>query len=67
MKITKKTKPLEPGTVVWLFDEFFKIVEYVDALGGVYKIQPLEPDGDDYIPVGDVRSIYARELVGGEI
>lgn len=67
MKITKNIKPLAAGTVVVLpGGELLRIVEYIDAFSGVYKVQFLDVDGDDYVPVGDERVIPASDLVGAE-
>ncbi len=68
MKITKNTKPLSKGTLVMLpGEELLVIIEYIEAFSGVYRVQYLEFDGSEYIPTGDVRTIAARELVGGEV
>ncbi len=67
MKITKKTKELPEGTVVSLpGGEMLRIEKYVDPYNRVYRVQFVEADGDEYIPVGKVRFMPASELVGGE-
>lgn len=71
MKITKKTEELKAGTVVSLpGGELLRIVEYIERYGGsgynVYKVQFLQDDGDEYVPLGKERIMPAIDLVGGE-
>ncbi len=67
MKITKNTV-LETGTVVTLrSDETLVITEVCREPDGVcYKVQFVEDDGDEYVKVGDERTMEHYELVGGE-
>lgn len=69
MKITHKTPTLEEETVVWLpSEEFLIIKQVIEASCGVYyKVQFVEEDGDEYVPIGDMRVISHRDLIGGEI
>lgn len=68
MKITNNTPILEEETVVWLpSEEFLIIKQVINASCGVfYKVQFVEEDGDEYIPIGDLRVISRNDLIGGE-
>ena len=67
MKITKNTGELAPGTVVALADgEVLEIISYIKATGR-YKVRYMEFDGEEFIPVGEERTVATWELVGGEI
>ena len=68
MRITKNSTPLAAGTVVVLPDEETLIIKEAcrEPDGYYYKAQFVEDDGDEYIPVGDVRIIPASDLIGGE-
>ena len=69
MRITHRTPPLEEETVVWLpSEEFLIIKEIIKATCGVYyKVQFVEEDGDEYVPIGDMRVLPHCDLIGGEI
>ena len=69
MRITKNSTPLEVGTVVVLPDEETLIIKEVcrEPDGYYYRAQFVEDDGDEYIPVGDMRVIPASDLVGAEV
>ena len=69
MKITDKTSTLKEETVVWLpSEEFLIIKEIIKANCGVYyKVQFVEEDGDEYVPIGDMRVLPHCDLIGGEI
>ena len=69
MKITNNTPILEEETVVWLPSEEFLIIKQVikASCGVFYKVQFVEEDGDEYIPIGDLRVISRSDLIGGEI
>lgn len=68
MKITNKTPTLEEETVVWLPSEEFLIIKQVitASCGVYYKVEFVEPDGDEYISIGEIRVIPHRDLIGGE-
>ena len=68
MKITKNTE-IDVGTVVALQSGEVLVVRAVchEPDGKCYKVQYLEEDGEDYIPVGDERVAWHHELVGGEV
>ena len=69
MRITNKTPTLPEETVVWLpSEEFLIITQIITASCGIYyKVQFVEPDGDELVPVGDLRVIAHSDLIGGEI
>lgn len=69
MKITNKTPTLEEETVVWLpSEEFLMIKQVITASCGVYyKVEFVEPDGDEYISIGEMRVIPHRDLIGAEV
>lgn len=68
MKITKNTE-IVIGTLVVLPSGEVCVVRAVchEPDGKCYKVQYLEEDGEDYIPVGDERVVWHYELVGGEV
>lgn len=68
MKITNKTPTLEEETLVWLpSEEFLIIKEIINASCGVYyKVQFVEDDGDEYVPIGEMRVIPHLDLIGAE-
>lgn len=69
MKITHKTPTLSEETVVWLpSEEFLIIKEIINASCGVYyKVQFVEEDGDEYVPIGDMRVMPHCDLIGAEV
>ena len=69
MRITKNSTPLEVGTVVVLPDEETLIIKEVcrEPDGYYYRVQFVEDDGEEYIPVGDMRVIPASDLIGAEV
>lgn len=69
MKITNKTPTLEEETVVWLPSEEFLIIKQVitASCGVYYKVEFVEPDGDEYISIGEMRVIPHRDLIGAEV
>ena len=68
MKITNKTPILEEETMVWLPSEEFLIIKQIInvSCGVFYKVQFVEPDGDEYISIGEMRVIPHRDLIGAE-
>ena len=68
MKITKNTE-IDIGDVVALPGGEVLVVRAVhqEPDGKCYKVQFVEEDGEDYIPVGDERVVWDYELVGGEV
>lgn len=68
MKITKNNAGIPEGTFVLLpSEELLIIKQIINASCGVfYKVQFVEEDGDEYIPIGDLRVISRSDLIGGE-
>lgn len=67
MKITRSTNKLPPGTIVVLPDEeILRIEKLIDPIEKVYRVQFLEDDGDEYIPVGGIRFMRLDEMIGAE-
>ena len=67
MKITRKNVDLPSGTIVALpGDEIFRVERLVDPVEMVYRVQFLEPDGDDFIEIGGIRFMRADEMIGAE-
>lgn len=67
MKITKKTDGIPAGTIVALpGGEILRIERLVDPIGGVYRVQFLEDDGEDYTEIGGTRFMRTDEMIGGE-
>ena len=69
MKITKNNSGVPVGTLVLLPSEELLIINavYREPDGIYYCVQFVEEDGDEYIPIGDLRTICHDDLVGAEI
>lgn len=69
MKITKNNAGIPVGTVVVLPSEEILIIKaiYREPDGICYRVQFVEEDGDEYIPVGEPRIMWHYELIGAEV
>lgn len=69
MKITKNNSGVPVGTLVLLPSEELLIINavYREPDGIYYRVQFVEEDGDEYIPIGDLRTICHDDLIGAEI
>ena len=69
VKITKNNAPLAVGAVVVLPSEEILIIKaiYREPDGICYRVQFVELDGDEYVPVGEPRIMWHYELIGAEV
>lgn len=69
MKITKNSAGIPAGTLVVLPSEELLIIKAVcrEPDGIYYRVQFVEEDGDEYVPVGDIRVMEHHELIGAEV
>lgn len=69
MKITKNNAGIPVGTVVVLPSKEMLIIKAIcrEPDGICYRVQFVEEDGDEYIPVGEPRIMWHSDLIGGEI
>ena len=69
MTITKNNAGISVGTMVVLPSEEILIIKdiYREPDGICYRVQFVEEDGDEYIPVGEPRIMWHYELIGAEV
>lgn len=69
MKITRNNAGIPEGTLVLLPSEELLIIEAVfrEPDGICYRVQFVEEDGDEYIPICEPRIMYHCDLIGAEM
>ena len=69
MKITKNNAGIPVGAVVVLPSEEILVIKaiYREPDGICYRVQFVEEDGGEYIPVGEPRIMWHYELIGAEV
>lgn len=69
MKITRNNTGIPEGTLVLLPSEELLIIEAVfrEPDGICYRVQFVEEDGDEYIPICEPRIMYHCDLIGAEM
>ena len=68
-QITKNNAGIPVGAVVVLPSEEILIIKaiYREPDGICYRVQFVESDRDEYIPVGEPRIMWHSDLIGAEI
>ena len=69
MKITRNSAGIPEGTLVLLPSEELLTIEAIfrepDEL--CYRVQFVELDGDDLIPIGEPRIMWHSDLIGAQV
>jgi hypothetical protein len=69
MKITKNNAGIPEGTLVLLPSEELLIIKAIfrEPDGLCYRVQFVEEDGDEYIPIGEPRIMWHDDMIGAEV